>query len=91
MHNDFTIWLINNYNCIGDKMKIYNNIDIKNNFDALLENMDITALENYKNILKETDEDYKLIEKIIKNKKDKKKDNKVIEMNDMLFSNKKYD
>lgn len=72
-------------------MKIYNNIDIKNNFDALLENMDITALENYKNILKETDEDYKLIEKIIKNKKDKKKDNKVIEMNDMLFSNKKYD
>lgn len=72
-------------------MKIYNNIDIKNNFDALLENMDITTLENYKNILKETDEDYKLIEKIIKNKKDKKKDNKVIEMNDMLFSNKKYD
>lgn len=70
-------------------MKIYNNNDIINSLDSMLEQMDEKTLNKFREQLIKNNEKTDIIDNIINNKKNAAKNISNIKKEDILFASKK--
>lgn len=70
-------------------MKVYDNNDVINSLDSMLEQMDEKTLNRFREQLIKNNEKTDIIDNIIKNKKKNTKNVSNIEKEDILFASKK--